>query len=181
MGEVIFGLIAILVVSILLRIKSDKKNKSKVVVKETTGFEFEPLEETPTLAHKSLNVVKGKIRTDEVGRFEVYRDKAEEFRFRLLDVNNNILLSSEGYKRKSNCLNGVKSVKENAVDSGMFSFKTSTNGKEYFNLRARNGRVIGTSKFYNTTDLAKDAMDLVIVQAINDAEVVDKTKVGELL
>lgn len=47
-------------------------------------------------------------------KFELYTDKAEEFRFRLKAGNGEIILSSEGYKSKSGCENGVASVRRNA-------------------------------------------------------------------
>ncbi len=50
-------------------------------------------------------------------KFEVYLDKAGEFRFRLKARNGQAILASEGYKAKSSCLNGIESVRKNAVDA----------------------------------------------------------------
>ncbi len=50
-------------------------------------------------------------------KFEVYTDKAGEFRFRLKAKNGQIIAVSEGYKAKKSCLNGIESVKKNAVDA----------------------------------------------------------------
>ena len=50
-------------------------------------------------------------------KFEVYIDKAGEFRFRLKARNGEIIATSEGYKAMPSCLNGIDSVKRNAVDS----------------------------------------------------------------
>lgn len=50
-------------------------------------------------------------------KFEVYQDKAGEFRFRLKATNGQVIATSEGYKTKASCLNGVESVKKNAVDA----------------------------------------------------------------
>ena len=50
-------------------------------------------------------------------KFEVYTDKAGEFRFRLKAKNGEIIAVSEGYKAKAGCLNGIESVKKNAVDA----------------------------------------------------------------
>jgi len=47
-------------------------------------------------------------------KFEVYTDKAGEFRFRLKATNGQIICSSEGYKAMKSCLNGIESVKKNA-------------------------------------------------------------------
>ena len=50
-------------------------------------------------------------------KFEVYTDKAGEFRFRLKATNGQIIAVSEGYKAMASCLNGIESVRKNAVDS----------------------------------------------------------------
>ena len=50
-------------------------------------------------------------------KFEVYKDKAGEFRFRLKAANGEIIATSEGYTKKDSCLNGIESVKKNSADS----------------------------------------------------------------
>ncbi|NMA17895.1 MAG: YegP family protein [Clostridiaceae bacterium] len=50
-------------------------------------------------------------------KFEMYKDKAGEFRFRLKARNGEIIAVSEGYKAKASCLNGIESVRKNAVDA----------------------------------------------------------------
>ncbi|MBQ2119146.1 MAG: YegP family protein [Clostridia bacterium] len=50
-------------------------------------------------------------------KFEVYADKAGEFRFRLKAKNGEVIATSEGYKSKASCLNGIASVKKNAPDA----------------------------------------------------------------
>jgi len=47
-------------------------------------------------------------------KFEVYKDKAGEFRFRLKAKNGQIIAVGEGYKEKKSCLKGIASVKKNA-------------------------------------------------------------------
>ncbi len=50
-------------------------------------------------------------------KFEMYKDKAGEFRFRLKATNGQIIATSEGYKAKAGCQNGIESVKKNAPDA----------------------------------------------------------------
>ena len=50
-------------------------------------------------------------------KFEVYADKAGEYRFRLKATNGQIIAVSEGYKTKAACENGIESVKKNAPDA----------------------------------------------------------------
>ena len=47
-------------------------------------------------------------------KFEVYVDKAGEFRFRLKATNGQIIAIGEGYKAKKSCLNGIASIQKNA-------------------------------------------------------------------
>lgn len=46
--------------------------------------------------------------------FELYKDKAGEFRFRLRAKNGEPILASEGYSAKASCIGGIESVKKNA-------------------------------------------------------------------
>ncbi len=50
-------------------------------------------------------------------KFEVYTDKAGEFRFRLKATNGEIIATGEGYSAKASCLNGIESVKNNAPEA----------------------------------------------------------------
>ncbi|MBR3299720.1 MAG: YegP family protein [Clostridia bacterium] len=50
-------------------------------------------------------------------KFEIYKDKAGEFRFRLKASNGQIIAASEGYVKKDSCKNGIESVRKNAADS----------------------------------------------------------------
>ena len=52
-------------------------------------------------------------------KFELYTDKAGEFRFRLKARNGEIIAVSEGYKAKASCLNGIDSVRRNAPDAAV--------------------------------------------------------------
>jgi len=50
-------------------------------------------------------------------KFEIYVDKAGEFRFRLKARNGEIIVTGEGYKAKASCLNGIDSIRRNAPDA----------------------------------------------------------------
>ena len=49
--------------------------------------------------------------------FELYTDKAGEYRWRLRHQNGEIIASGEGYTTKASALNGIESVKKNAPDA----------------------------------------------------------------
>jgi len=48
------------------------------------------------------------------GKFQVYQDKKDQFRFRLLASNGQVIASGQGYTTKKSCLAGIESVKKNA-------------------------------------------------------------------
>ena len=50
-------------------------------------------------------------------KFQIYLDKAGEFRFRLLAKNGQNIAASEGYVKLASCLNGIESVRKKAVDA----------------------------------------------------------------
>ena len=47
-------------------------------------------------------------------KFEMYRDRAGAFRFRLKARNGEIIATSEGYTSRAACENGIESVRKNA-------------------------------------------------------------------
>ena len=50
-------------------------------------------------------------------KYEVYQDKAGEYRFRLKAKNGQNIGKSEGYNTKASCLNGIESVGKNAPEA----------------------------------------------------------------
>ncbi|MBQ9142916.1 MAG: YegP family protein [Lachnospiraceae bacterium] len=55
--------------------------------------------------------------TEKNPKFEVYVDKAGEYRFRLTATNGQIIATGEGYKSKAGCMNGIESIKKNAPEA----------------------------------------------------------------
>lgn len=52
-------------------------------------------------------------------KFEIYKDKAGEFRFRLKAANGEPILASEGYTALASCKNGIESVRKNAPEASV--------------------------------------------------------------
>ncbi len=86
-----------------------------------------------------------------MGKFVIKTGANGQYYFSLKAENGQKILASEGYTTKSACENGITSVKNNAKEDSKYEKKTSTNDKYYFNLKASNGQVIGTSEMYETT------------------------------
>ena len=98
--------------------------------------------------------------------FEVYKSKKSgEYYFRLKAANGENILASEGYTRKTSCLNGVASVKKNAPDKSKYEKKESKGGKHYFNLKAANHQIIGTSQMYKSASGLSNGIKSVMKNA----------------
>lgn len=86
-----------------------------------------------------------------MGKFVISTRKNGEFQFNLKAENGQVILTSEGYTTKAACENGIESVKKNAGDDARYDRKKSANEKHYFNLKAANSQVIGTSEMYESS------------------------------
>jgi len=96
-----------------------------------------------------------------MGKFVVKTGKDNQLRFTLKAGNGQTILTSEGYTTKAACHNGIESVKTNSQDDSRYERKTSSNGKPFFNLRAGNGQVIGTSELYESTAAMENGIESV--------------------
>ncbi len=81
-------------------------------------------------------------------KFEITKTDKGEFHFKLLNAEGKTLLRSEGYNAKASCTNGVESVRKNSADDRRFELNTASDGRPYFNLKATNGQIIGTSPMF---------------------------------
>lgn len=82
------------------------------------------------------------------GWFELSKSSDGQFRFVLKAGNAETILTSELYTTKSAAENGIASVRTNSPSDESYEKKTASNGKFYFNLKAGNHQVIGTSQMY---------------------------------
>ena len=83
------------------------------------------------------------------------------FRFNLKAKNGQVILTSETYNSKSAAENGIASVQKNASDDSKYDRKTAKNGQDYFNLKAANGQIIGTSEMYTTKAAMENGIESV--------------------
>lgn len=102
-----------------------------------------------------------------MGKFTLSRRTNGEFQFNLKASNNLVILTSEGYTTMKSCLMGVQSVRENSGDESAYVRKTSTKGRCYFNLRACNGQIIGTSELYESSYALEKGIESVKVNALS--------------
>ena len=109
-----------------------------------------------------------------MGKFVITLRKNGEFQFNLKASNGQTILTSEGYTTKSACLNGIESVKKNCKVEARFDKKVASNGKPFFNLKAANGQIIGSSQMYVNEKNMLNGVASVVKNA-PEAPVVDLT------
>ena len=108
-----------------------------------------------------------------MGKFVITVRKNGEFQFNLKASNGQVVLTSEGYTTKKACLNGVESVRKNSQDPKRFEVKVAKNGKPFFNLKASNGQVIGSSQMYASERTMKAGIASVMRNAV-DSPIVEE-------
>lgn len=109
-----------------------------------------------------------------MGKFVIIKRLNGEFQFNLKSNNGLVIMTSEGYTTKANCENGIQAVKNHAPDDSNFERRVTKDRKIYFNLKAPNGQVIGTSQMYGS-DFACDKGINSVKNNAADAKVEDKT------
>lgn len=89
------------------------------------------------------------------GWYELSKSSDGQFRFVLKAGNGETILTSELYTAKKSAENGIASVQTNCTVDERYERKTSSSGKPFFNLKAANSQVIGSSQMYSS-EAARD-------------------------
>lgn len=101
------------------------------------------------------------------GWFELSKSSDEQFRFVLKAGNAETILTSELYKAKKSAETGISSVQTNCGTTERYERKESKNGKHYFNLKAANSQIIGTSQMYESAQACEKGMESVNTNGIS--------------
>lgn len=86
------------------------------------------------------------------GWFEISKNDKGQYSFVLKAGNAEVILRSETYEAKGSAENGVASVQKNSGNDARYSRETAKDGRTYFNLKAGNHQIIGTSQMYKSED-----------------------------
>ena len=97
--------------------------------------------------------------------FQVSNGKDDKFYFNLTAKNGQVILSSQGYKGKDGCRNGIASVKKNSSNKKHYERKDSKGGQHYFVLKAANSKVIGKSQMYKSNESSENGIDSIKANA----------------
>lgn len=82
------------------------------------------------------------------GWYEIAKNAKGQYSFVLKASNDQVVLRSEQYESKATAQSGIASVQKNSPSEERYELKTASDGRFYFNLRAGNNQVIGTSQMY---------------------------------
>lgn len=108
------------------------------------------------------------------GKFELKRTHERLFHFNLYACNGQTILQSEYYQSKASAINGINSIKRNALDKSRYTKYNSIGGRFYFSLKASNHQVIGQSQRYESEAGRNNGIESVMKNA-PEAEIIDLT------
>ena len=129
---------------------------------------------TPATAGPKTENLTKKVSQVMAGKFVIKKSSDGQFRFNLKAGNGEIILTSELYKAKASAINGIESVKKNAVIDARYEKKVDKAGHPRFNLKAANGEIIGSSEGYNS-EAARDNGIASVKANAPEAKVEDET------
>ncbi|MGD9841376.1 MAG: YegP family protein [Steroidobacteraceae bacterium] len=84
------------------------------------------------------------------GWYELTKNDKGQYNFALKAGNSEIILRSEQYESRAAAENGIASVQKNSATDSLYERKDASDGRCYFNLKAANHQVIGTSQMYKS-------------------------------
>jgi uncharacterized protein YegP (UPF0339 family) len=104
--------------------------------------------------------------------FETFQGLDGRHYFNLMAANGENVLRSQSYTTLASAENGARSVLTNGADKRNFDVREAKNGDYYFNLKAANGEVIGSSELYASKSNAERGARVVrsLVRLVNEAE-----------
>ena len=85
----------------------------------------------------------------------------EPYHWVLKAPNHEVILKSENYASKHGALNGIESTQKNCLLDENYDRLEAVDGSHYFNLRAKNHEIIGTSETYTTKAMRDHGIEAV--------------------
>ncbi|MFW5845825.1 MAG: YegP family protein [Planctomycetota bacterium] len=89
------------------------------------------------------------------------RDPEQRFVFSLVGADQEVVLTSEGYERKSSALKGIRAVQRNCLRPERYRALSSADRGSYFVLRSTNNKIIGISRMFPDARSRSDGMEAV--------------------
>ena len=160
---------------------SSKSKEEKPTLTKTAPETTPPVD--PEAAHE--NVLSDTKTEDKAprGKYSVKTANDNTFMFNLKAVNGEIIATSQTYTSKASCLNGIKSVKNNAPVASIedqtlpefvpashpkFELYSDKGGAFRFRLKATNGNIIAASQGYTSKSKCQDGIESVRQNALSE-------------
>ena len=123
-------------------------------------------------------------------KFQLYKDAAGKFRFRVVAENGQTVASSEAYEQYASCIKGINSVKKNCrsevedltindrkVLNPKYQIYKDAADKFRFRLKASNGEIVAQSEGYETKTAVNNGIE--VVKRSHDAKIDDSEVMGK--
>jgi hypothetical protein len=123
--------------------------------------EIRNLNDKATLMNQKIAKLEEELAEMNNGTYVVKKAKNDELFFQLKSALGKTILSSEMYTTRAACNNGIESVRKNCNEDKRYERKVSSDNLHFFNLKANNGQVIGTSEMYDSEENMLKAIELV--------------------
>ena len=101
------------------------------------------------------------------GWFELTTNDKGQYAFSLKAGNAETVLRSEQYESRAAAESGIASVQKNCVLDERFDRKDAADGRTYFNLKAGNHQIIGTSQMYATPAARDNGIESVKTNGVS--------------
>ncbi|MBT9464024.1 YegP family protein [Hydrogenophaga sp.] len=95
------------------------------------------------------------------GWYELKKNDKGQLSFVLKAANGEVILRSEVYESRAAADNGIASVQKNSPVDSAYTHSDASDGRFYFNLKAANHQIIGTSQMYKTAAARRAGMESV--------------------
>ena len=110
-----------------------------------------------------------------MGKFRVFIDKDDKWRFNLHASNNQVILVSEGYASNRNVQRGIKAIKQNSLVNSLFKRHNKRRllffRYYWFTLTGRNHKIVGVSEMYRSVQAMEKGIMSVKINAY-DAKII---------
>ncbi|MEP7281359.1 MAG: YegP family protein [Rubrivivax sp.] len=103
------------------------------------------------------------------GVYELKSNDRGEFSFVLKAANGLVVLRSQQYASKATAMSGIASVQSNSASADRYEKLVASDGRHYFNLKAGNQQVVGTSQMYATPSARDEGIASVMANGPGSA------------
>ena len=114
--------------------------------------------------NKTIAKFEVELKEKNTGKFMINKAKDGQNYFNLKSPEGHTILKSEMYTTRTACNNGIESVRRNCDDDSKYERKVSSDNRYYFNLKATNGQIIGTSDMHGSKESMEEAIEIVKIQ-----------------